>query len=254
MEYQSVDLVYEEHGRGTPVVLLHGFPFDRSIWQPIVPRLEKRARLILPDLRGHGQSPAPDGVYTMREMAEDVVRLFDRLEIERAVLVGHSMGGYVSMAFAHAYPSRLAGLGLVATQAGADSSERRQARLKLASSVKRRGLKPVVTGMIEKLTPQADLTQPLFDLMMRANPVGVLGALRGMAERPDMVGVLSDICVPAVVIAGGNDQILHIEAMKTMAQLLPKGWLVEIPEGGHMLMMEAPDKVAEALDQLILMA
>ena len=253
MEYQSVALEFEEHGHGTPLVCLHGFPFDHTIWQPLVPRLEKAAHLILPDLRGYGKSPAPDGVYTMREMAEDVVCLLDRLHLEKAVVVGHSMGGYVSLAFAHAYPSRLAGLGLVATQAGADNPERRQARLKTANSVKRHGVKSVVNNMLSRLTPKTDLTQPLLDLMMQAQPSGVVGALRGMAERPDMTGNLADIVVPAVVVAGGADQILPLDVMKTMAQMLPKGWLVEIPEGGHMPMMESPDLVAEALIQLVQM-
>jgi 3-oxoadipate enol-lactonase len=253
MEYQSVALAFEEYGQGPPVVFLHGYPLDHTIWQPLVPHLQNIARLILPDLRGFGKSPVPAGTYTMREMAEDVVGLLDQLEIEKAVLVGHSMGGYVSLAFAHAYPGRLAGLGLVATQAGADTPERRQSRLKTASAVKRRGVKPVVNSMLPKLTQKTELTQPLSDLMMQAQPAGVIGSLRGMAERPDMVGNLSNIAVPAVVLAGGADQILSLENMKTMAQMLPKGWLVEIPDGGHMLMMESPDQVAEALGQLIQM-
>ncbi len=251
MQYESVALACEEFGQGKPVVFLHGFPFDHSIWHPLVPHLEKRARLILPDLRGHGQSPAPEGVYTMRAMAEDVVRLLDRLEVDKAVIVGHSMGGYVSLAFAHAYPGRLAGLGLVATQAGADSPERRQARLKAARLVPRRGVKPVVDGMIAKVTSRPELLPQLTELMMRANPIGVVGALRGMAERPDMIGLLADITAPAVVLAGARDQLVTMEAMKMMAQMLPKGWLVEIEDGGHMPMMESPEAVAEALGQLI---
>ena len=254
MQYDTVALVYEELGHGKPVVLLHGFPFDHSIWKPMLPYLEKQARLILPDLRGHGQSPAPAGVYTMRELAEDVVNLLDRLEIEKAVLVGHSMGGYVSLAFAHAYPGRLSGLGLVATQAGADNPERRQSRLKAARLVVRKGVKPVVDNMVARITSKPELVPQLSELMMSANPTGMAGAMRGMAERPDMTGSLADMVVPAVVVAGGQDQVLPMEAMATMAQMLPKGWLVEIPEGGHMLMMEAPEKVAEALGQLIQMA
>lgn len=251
MDYQSVELAYEEFGQGAPVVFLHGFPFDHTIWTPLVPHLQQRARLIMPDLRGHGNSPAPVGVYRMRDMAEDVVCLLDKLKIERAVLVGHSMGGYVSLAFAHAYPGRLAGLGLIATQAGADTPERRQARLRTASQVLRKGTKLVVNQMINRLTPDTRLLQPLAELMLRARPEGVAGSLRGMAERPNMEGVLSGIGVPAVVIAGDKDDLLPSEAMQTMAQMLPKGWLVEIAGAGHMLMMEAPDRVTEALGQLI---
>ncbi len=251
MEYETVDLYHEEYGQGTPVVFLHGFPFDHTIWLPLIPYLEKDARLILADLRGAGNSPAPKGVYSMRHMAEDVVNLLDRMGIEKAVIVGHSMGGYVSLAFAHAYPGRVAGLGLVATQAAADSPEKRQSRLRSASSVRRRGVKVVIKNMIGKLTGREELVGPLTEIMLAGNPVGVEGALRGMAERPDMTGELSNMCAPSVVIGGEKDSFLSKENMEMMAQMLPMGWMVEVPGAGHMLMMEEPEQVANALRPLI---
>src|SRR5512133_3839444 len=154
MEINPVDLYYEEHGQGTPVIFLHGFPFDHTIWKPIVPLLKNEARLILPDLRGFGKSPVPDGVYTMRLQAEDIKQLMDKLAIEQAVLVGHSMGGYVALSFAQAYPSRLLGLGLVATQASADNPERRQSRYKAAEAVAHKGAKVVASNMVSTLTPK----------------------------------------------------------------------------------------------------
>jgi len=251
MELQPVELYFTEQGQGTPVLLIHGFPFDHTIWTPVLPLLEGHARLIMPDLRGFGQSPVTDGIYTMRLMAEDLAYLMDQLGLEKAVLVGHSMGGYVSLAFAQAYPHRVAGLGLLATQAAADLPEKRQGRLKTASSVKRRGVKVVAQNMATRLSPKPELTEPLFELMMRANRLAVIGALKGMAERADLTGDLSTFNVPAAVLAGGQDQFLTQENMQTMAQLLPKGWLVSIPEGGHMPMMEAPEVTAEAIHQLV---
>ncbi len=254
VEESSIDLYYEEYGQGRPVIFLHGFPFDHTIWQPLVPLLEQDARLILPDLRGFGKSPVPEGVYTMREMAEDVVRLMDHLEIGKAVVVGHSMGGYVSLAFAHAYPNRLCGLALVATQAAADNPEKRQSRLRQASSAQRRGPRVVVKAMAPHMTPHTELVQPLVELMMSTDSKGIVGALRGMAHRQDMTGELSRMNIPAVVVAGEADQLLSMGNMETMAQMLPKSWMVTIPGGGHMLMMEAPEQVADALRQLIQMA
>lgn len=251
MEFQPVELFYTEQGQGTPVILVHGFPFDHTIWQPLLPLLEPHARLIMPDVRGFGQSPVTEGVYSMRLLAEDLVQFIDRLGLEKVVLVGHSMGGYISLAFAQAYPGRLLGLGLVATQAAADTPERRQGRLKTASSVKRRGVKVVAQSMGPKLTAKAELAQPLFDLMMRSNRPAVIGALQGMAERSDLTGDLSKIMVPAVVVAGGADQFLTLDNQRTMAQMLPKGWLVEIPDGGHMPMLENPELVADSIHQLV---
>ncbi len=254
MEINPVDLFYKEYGQGTPVIFLHGFPFDHSIWEPLVPLLSKDARMILPDLRGFGRSPVTEDIYSMRLLAEDVLHLMDHLKIEKAVLVGHSMGGYVSLAFAHAYPGRLLGLGLVATQAAADGPERRQSRYKTAEAVAHKGARVVASSMVSTLTPQKELLQPINELIMSAHPTGIVGALKGMAERHDLTGELANISVPAVVIAGSSDQLVPKERVETLAQMLPKGWLVTIPNAGHMLMMEDPQAVVTPLRELIKMA
>lgn len=253
MEMHPVELSYEEHGQGIPVIFLHGFPFDHTIWQPLAPLMQGDARLILPDLRGFGGSPVTEGVYSMRLLADDVLALMDKLSIDRAILVGHSMGGYVALAFAQAYPNRLAGLGLVATQAAADTPERRQSRYKTADSVKHKGARVVASTMVSTLTPRTELVQPITDLILKTHPAGIVGALKGMAERHDLTGVLSTIQVPAVVIAGEDDQLMGIDRSETLAQMLPKGWLVKVPGTGHMLMMEEPQQVADALRQVIQM-
>lgn len=251
MELKPVELYYEEIGQGPPVILLHGFPFDHTVWGPVAELLSGEARLILPDLRGFGRSPVPEGVYSMRLLAEDLVGLMNRLEIDKAVVVGHSMGGYVALSFAQAYPGRLCGLGLVATQAVADSPERRQTRYKTAEAVAHKGARVVASSMVSSLTPRQDLVQQLTDLILRSHPVGIIGALKGMAERQDLTGNLSNMQVPSVVIAGDSDQLMPLERPREMAQMLPMGWLMEVPGGGHMLMMEEPQTVAEALRQVL---
>jgi 3-oxoadipate enol-lactonase len=254
MEFNTVDLYYEEYGHGIPAIFLHGFPFDHTIWEPLIPMLEKQTRMILPDLRGFGRSPVTEGVYSMRLLAEDIVHLMNRLDIEKAVIVGHSMGGYASLAFAHAYPGRLLGLGLVATHSAADNPERRQARQKLAEQVTHKGARVVASNLVSTLTPKKELVEPIQSLILQAHPTGISGALRGMAERPDLTGELSNITVPAVVIVGKADQLMPRDLVDTTAQMLPKGWLVEIPDAGHMLMMEDPQAVAEALTEMLKMA
>lgn len=250
MEMKPVDLYFEERGEGIPIIFLHGFPFDHSIWEPVASQLCDEARLILPDLRGFGQSPVPEGTYSMRVQAEDIAALMNRLNIEKAVLVGHSMGGYIALAFAKAYPHRLLGLGLVATHAAADNPERRQARYKTAEAVDHKGARVVASDMVNTLTRRKELVKAVEEMILRAHPHGIGGALRGMAERPDMTGSLSRIQVPAVVIAGDADQLLPMERPEEMAQMLPKGWLVTVPGGGHMLMMEEPQLVADSLRQV----
>jgi len=253
MNLIPVQLYYEEYGKGFPVVFLHGYPFDHTIWEPLVPLISDKARLILPDLRGFGRSPVPDGVYSMRLLAEDVLNLMNTLKIEKAILVGHSMGGYVSLAFAQAYPHRLSGLGLVCTQAGADAPERRQARYQMAEEVSRKGVKVAAENMAPKVTSNPELAKSLQKLIMQNKPKGIIASLKGMAERPDALGWLSAISIPAVVLAGGADGFVSLERAHTMTQLLGKAWLVELPGVGHMPMLDAPQATADALNQLIQM-
>src|SRR5690349_4074835 len=131
MEKVSVNgltMAYSRHGEGTPLVLIHGYPLDHSIWQDLLPLLQGEFEVILPDLRGFGMSAATAAPYGMTHMADDIAGLLDRLEIETAAVAGHSMGGYVALAFAGKYPQRLSGLGLVASQTLADPPERKQGR------------------------------------------------------------------------------------------------------------------------------
>lgn len=251
MEIKPVKLFYEDIGQGTPVVMVHGYPFDHTIWAPVVEALKNEARFILPDLRGFGKSPDTNEVFTMRLMAEDLRELMDNLELDKAILVGHSMGGYVTLSFAHAYPAYLTGLGLVATQADADSPERRQSRLVTAREVKRRGMAYVAKSLAPRLTQNVDVQKQLTDIILKCRVPSVINALKGMAERCDANPWLATIKEPAVVIAGGQDQLISKQKSQTLAQMLSKGWLVEIPEAGHVPMLESPAAVADALRQLI---
>lgn len=251
MELNPVQLYFEEHGQGLPVVLLHGFPLDHTIWELLLPLLKEHARIILPDLRGHGRSPITDGTYSMRLMAADIVALLDKLEIDKAIVVGHSMGGYVGLAFAYAYPNRLAGLGLIATQAAADTPEKRQDRLNLADEIGRKGVKHLAENMSVRLTSRPELIPALRTLILKMNPKGAIGSLKGMADRSDMTDFLPSITIPALVLAGSDDVIIPVDRPRRLEKMLGRAWLVEIPSAGHMPMMEYPQQVAEAIDQLI---
>lgn len=250
MGEHTVNLFYEERGIGFPIILVHGFPLDRTIWEPVAGYLEPFSRVICPDLRGYGRSPQADG-YRMESFAGDLVALMDRLGIESAILAGHSMGGYISLAFARDYPHRLAGLALVTSQAAADLPERREARYQLASEVEKRGVEAVVDASLAKYSPNPDVLAFTKTLMLKASPEVVAGSLRGMAERSDMTGLLEKLDLPALIIAGEVDELIAPRRSEEMAGLLPQGELVVIPGGGHMAMIEAPRLVADALHKLI---
>jgi 3-oxoadipate enol-lactonase len=228
------------------VVLLHGFPLSREMWREQLTGLGSIYRVIAPDLRGHGDSPAPEGVYTMDEMADDVVELLDTLHItERVVLGGMSMGGYVALSLVARYPERIRALLLMDTRAGADSPEAAANRETSAQSVLSAGSSaPVVGAMVPKLFAKMTLEQrpervePMMTIMEKTSPRGIAGALRGMAARPDRRGELPGIKIPTLVLVGEQDVITPPAEAKAMAEAIPGARLEVIPDAGHMAAYE----------------
>ncbi len=247
----GIHIYFEDQGQGTPVVLIHGFPLDHTIWDAVTSILKEHARVLTPDLRGWGRSDAPQGVYSMSLMASDVRALLDHLGIERAILVGHSMGGYVSLAFARAYPGRISALGLVASHAAPDTEERKAGRYAEAAEVLQKGVQVVANSMAPRLTRDAALAGSVRALILTASAVGVAGSLKGMAERDDSRPSLPGLPFPAIVIAGGADGLIPIERSREMLDLLPNATYVEAPGAGHLPMMEQPGLVAGAVLQLV---
>jgi 3-oxoadipate enol-lactonase len=248
----TVKCHYQERGTGLPVVLIHGFPFDHTIWQAQAAVLSSTYRVITPDLRGLGQSPAPEGTYHMDRLAGDIFALLDDLGIERAVWVGHSMGGYITMAALRLASERIMGVGLVATHPHADSDEKRAQRLASAESVLQTGPAGLVSDMIKVLfAPKVEATAPaaqgIARIMSNTAPVGIAGALRGMAARPASVDTLRNLAVPAVVITGAEDQVFALDMVQRMAGIIPQARLVVIDGAGHMPMIEQPDATTAAL-------
>lgn len=248
----SVELFFYETGQGVPVMLLHGYPLDHSIWQPLIPLMEDEAHLIIPDLRGHGRSPVADNVYSMHCMASDVLALLDRLRIQKVILAGHSMGGYVALHFAHAYPHRLAALALVASHCFADEKERAENRIATARKVDDSGnIDFIADGMLPNLTADLSIKNRIRKLMLSTNPKGISGVLRGMAERDSMCETLSAFEKPFLIIAGDEDKLISLDRVKEMASLMKNPWIEIIPGAGHLPMLENPNETAEALLSLI---
>ncbi len=248
-----VELAYQDMGSGLPVILIHGFPLNRTIWFPMVEKMKEQAHLILPDLRGHGGSPVPDGVYTMRLMAIDLLHLMDRLKIQKAVLIGHSMGGYIGLDFAHAFPGRLSGLGLISSHPAADTPERKVGRLNNAEKILRKGVvKKFMEELAPRMTTKTEVAAAILPLMLKTTPQGTAGALAGMAEREDALDVLSNLNAPSLALVGEDDMLMPGGMPETMERLMRRGWLVRIQGAGHMPMLEYPEQTAAAIDQLLL--
>jgi 3-oxoadipate enol-lactonase len=252
-----VSILYTvERGGGLPVVLLHGFPFDHTIWQAQIEVLSSEARMITPDLRGHGQSPVLQAGYGIDQMAHDVVMLLDDLGVDQAVWVGHSMGGYLTMAALRRSPDRVKAAAFVATHPYADSPEKQQDRKNSATKALEQGSEAVVSGMVKVLfAPGTDLesdsVQRVRSIMLSTPRAGVAGALEAMAGRPESVETLRDARIPMMMVAGVQDQIVKPDVLATLVRQVPHLRLVMIEGAGHMPMIEQPDATTTALREFL---
>ena len=232
------------------MLLLHGYPLDGSIWSEVVPLLVDRFELIIPDLRGFGESTTVNTPYTMDTFASDVLGLLDHLGFEKTALAGHSMGGYVALAFAKNYPDRLSGLGLVSSQALADPPERKQGRYDTAAQVSEKGVGVVVEAMTSKFTSDRRVQAVAQSVMEQQKPDGIMGALKAMAEREDLSARLSDFRFPLVLVHGDQDALIPVERAREIKAAVPRANLAELKGVGHLPMLEAVEETARALRNL----
>ncbi|MCI0361991.1 MAG: alpha/beta hydrolase [Planctomycetaceae bacterium] len=254
----EIDLHYVERGRGTPLLLVHGFPLDYTMWQGQLDALADQYRVIAPDLRGFGQSGVTAGLATMQLMADDLVQLLDRLAIkEPVVLCGLSMGGYVAWQFGLRYRERLAKLILCDTRAVGDTPETAANRIGLAERVLKEGPSFVAETMLPKLFAPATIdskarcVEATRQVILRTNPKGIAAASRGMAQRPDVTPWLSRFDMPALVLCGQHDAISTPSEMRGFAEQMPQARFVEIAAAGHMAPLEKPTEVNAAIREFL---
>ena len=241
-------LNFTDDGPGPVVVLLHGFPLDLTLWDSQRETIGSMYRVICPDLRGHGKTEAPGGIYPIDDMADDVIELLDSLKIsEPVVLGGLSMGGYVALSIAVRYRKRLRGLMLMNTKAGADTPEMARSREELARQVEESGdIGPVVASMLPKMfgststAKSPELVERIRDVMSRTSPNGVAGMLRGLAIRPDRKADLARITLPTLVMTGAEEAMIPVEESRAMASALPNAELIVVSESGHLTPLENP--------------
>ena len=249
----DIQLAYTDAGLGQPVVLLHGYPFNRSLWNEQVSALGNSYRVITPDLRGLGESDASQGPATMNRMAQDVAALLDHLEISRAVVGGLSMGGYVALAFYKEFPSRVRSLILADTRAPADTEEGKQTRHQQAEKALAEGMAGIADSMLPKLlTPETvskrpDLVKRVRDMMLKTKPEGAAGALLGMAEREDQTALLSQISCPTLILVGREDPITPVADSEKMHREIAGSRLVVIENAAHVSNLERTDQFNEEL-------
>ncbi|HEY1654905.1 MAG TPA: alpha/beta hydrolase [Candidatus Tumulicola sp.] len=239
---------------GDPIVLIAGFPLTRDIWNSQADALARTHRAIRPDVRGTGKSGVADGPYLMEVLASDVAASLDALGIERAAIVGHSLGGYVALAFARMFAERVSRLALVCSRLAADSPERAAARRGLADRVEAAGDSSAVTeAYVPLLLAQRtagdapSVVARVREIAERIDAKAAAALLRGMALRSPADDIAADLDVPVLVVAGAGDATIPLEEARSVAAGFPRGRLLVCERSGHLPMLEEPEKVTAAL-------
>lgn len=241
----DAQLFYEMTGSGPDVVLLHPFPLDHHFWDGVVDHLGTRYRVILQDLRGHGESDAGDGPVTMPKLADDLDRLCRELDIARAIFVGVSIGGYALFEFWRRYRERVGALVMANTRAGAETSEGRAGRLQIADKVERDGSAAFIDDLLQKLfssstlTRRPDIVDAGRDMAKKMSPTDIAQVQRGMADRADSVPTLAAIKVPTLVIAAEDDSV-PLSELELMHRRIAGSQYRVIAKAGHYAAMEQP--------------
>jgi pimeloyl-ACP methyl ester carboxylesterase len=258
----TVPLHAIDQGKGETLVLLHGFPLDHTMWRFQTEALAQKYRVIVPDLRGFGQTPiepfaAKTGV-PLGDYADDVAALLDAKEIAGPVtFVGFSMGGYILWQFYQRHRDRVRAMVMCDTRAAADTPQAQETRFKMAENVEGWGSAHVAHLMTSKLFGPATmagsskLVEEIVSVIGRTDPVAIAASQRGMAHRGDSTPLLPTIDVPVLYLVGVDDVISTRDEMKSMAQATPGAKFIEIQDAGHMSPMENPTSVNRAIEEFI---
>jgi pimeloyl-ACP methyl ester carboxylesterase len=255
VQVNGAELHYRDAGSGpSAVLLLHAFPLNGGMWARELASLERRHRVIAPDYRGLGGSAPSGRPSTMQVLAEDVRALLEHLRVERAAVVGLSMGGYVAFELYRQAPSLFRGLALCDTKPGADTAEGKASREQFAKNALEKGLGWVADEMLPKLLrPDADphVVKEVRDLIRHGTPAGIAAAQRGMAERPDSTPTLAAIACPTLVIVGEHDQLTPPAEAERMSRAVKGSKLVRIPRAAHLANLENPEAFGAALGAFV---
>ncbi|MFL5628965.1 MAG: alpha/beta fold hydrolase [Ktedonobacteraceae bacterium] len=251
----STNLGYDDHGIGQPILFLHAFPLNRSMWEGEITALlqEERYRLVSLDWRGFGESDVSTDVSTMELFADDVAALMGTLGMQDAILCGLSMGGYVAFAFLRKYPQRLKGLILADTRPGADTPEARANRENVARLAETQGPEAIADLQLPKLLSdytrqhRLEVEVRVRQMINAATAQGIAAASRGMAQRPDSTDLLANITCPTLVLVGEQDVLTPPDVAQEYAAKIPHAQYVTIPYAGHLSNLEQPKAFVQAV-------
>lgn len=242
-------LVYHKEGKGKPVILLHGYGENQLVWKPLLKYLPENFKYIIPDLPGFGKQETKESV-SMDFFADYINDIIEKEKLKKVFLLGHSMGGYVTIAFAKKYPAKLSGIGLLHSHVYADSVEQVASRKKAVDFINKNGaivyLKDFVKNLFAPSTSKKIITAHLANII-HTHAEGLTASLKAMMKRQDNAAVLKSLAVPVLFIFGKEDKLMPLQKMLKQCEM-PQNCTVEIlNKSGHMGLLEEPEKFAKII-------
>ncbi len=256
-EIRGIKISYEDVGKGIPLVLIHGHPFDRSMWREQRTAFASKYRIIAPDLRGYGESEVSSDVTMLEEFARDIAALLDELKADNIVLCGLSMGGQIAFEFYRLFQEKVRALILADTFAQLDDAERKQARYDTAERLVREGMHDYAEEVLPKMIApktikeQSEVAAHVLSMMRETSPKGAAAALRGRAERPDYTPLLPQINVPTLVVVGSLDEFTPVADAEFMRDRIPNSKMAVIEGAGHMPNLENPSEFNRIVENFL---
>jgi 3-oxoadipate enol-lactonase len=257
VQLANLNLVYDERGQGRPLLFIHGFPFNKAMWQPQLDGLTDLGWLLAPDLRGFGGTE-PGEPASLEQLADDCLGFLQALGATRpAVVCGLSMGGYIALAFYRRHPDQVAGLILAATRAGVDSEAGKAARDQSIAAALADGAAAVAEAMLPKLLAPGSyaanpgLIETARSLMESASVAGIVAAQQAMKERLDSTDLLPNIKAPVLILHGTDDQLIPLSEAEAMQTAIPQAHLRLLPQAGHLLNLEQPAPFNQAVRDFV---
>ncbi|WP_409301320.1 alpha/beta fold hydrolase [Peribacillus sp. SCS-155] len=253
---EETKLAYIDQGNGETLVLVHGFCGSSGYWEKVIPELTDNFRIIAIDIQGHGKSPIMSETFQIEDLADDICSLLDRLSVGKVFMFGHSLGGYITLAFAEKYQNMLKGAGLVHSTANPDSEEAKTGRTNSIAAIREKGIQRFVDTLIPKLFANADDPETAYKVA-KAKEIGygtnadaAIAALEAMKNRKDRNEILRNSAVPFLLIAGAEDKVVSPD--KTFSAKADHIQEVLVEDCGHIGMLEQPQIIAETLKQFVL--
>lgn len=255
---KGVTICYDDFGTGNiPVIFIHGFPFDKSSWQPQMEFLKYTHRVLAYDIRGFGKSTPGQENMSISLFADDLIEMMDVLQIEKAVACGLSMGGYILLNAVNRYPERFEAIILSDTQCIADSSEGKVKRYKTIEQINAEGLTAFTEAFVknifcpESLDTKKDLVEKISDIILSTSPITITGTLSALAQRPEMCSSLNEIFIPVLILCGEEDTVTPMTQAEFLNRNIANSELYSIGKAGHMSNLEQPDEFNRYLSTFI---